>query len=118
MGNQQKVLLARWLRLRADRSHGGQPDRGNRSAFKAWPIHSIIRDAALGGTTFLICSSDTEELVEVCDRIIVMFGKIVAERAGEDLDRDEIDTLCLHRKPERKPAERGVLEGISLRIAE
>jgi ribose transport system ATP-binding protein len=94
-GNQQKVLLARWLRLQPAVLLANEPTQGvdipSRRA-----VHDVIRHAAEEGTAFLICTTDTEELVELCDRVLVMRdGRIVAELAGGELTPHKIDTLCM-----------------------
>jgi ABC-type sugar transport system ATPase subunit len=81
-GNQQKVLiasrLARVLRLAVLHEPTRGVDIGSRSA-----IHRIIRRTAAGGAAVLVISSDVEEVVELCDRVLVMRdGTIAAELSG------------------------------------
>jgi ribose transport system ATP-binding protein len=83
-GNQQKVLiasrLARMPRLAVLHEPTRGVDIGSRSA-----IHHIIRRAAADGAAVLVVSSDVEEVVELCDRVLVMRdGTIAAELSGTD----------------------------------
>ncbi|WP_211283977.1 sugar ABC transporter ATP-binding protein [Phycicoccus duodecadis] len=92
-GNQQKVLIARWLTrsqrvLILDELSRGV-DIGARGE-----IHAIIRDLARQGTGVLAISSDNEELVALCDRVVVMSrGRVVGELAGDDLTEDRLTEL-------------------------
>ncbi len=81
-GNQQKVLLARWL------AHGSrvlvleEPTRGVDIATKA-EIYRIIRQLADGGVAVLVISSDLEEVALVADRVLVLRdGWLAAELRG------------------------------------
>jgi ABC-type sugar transport system ATPase subunit len=81
-GNQQKVLiasrLARMPRLAVLHEPTRGVDIGSRSA-----IHRIIRRTAADGAAVLVISSDVEEVVELCDRVLVMRdGTIAAELSG------------------------------------
>lgn len=94
-GNQQKVLLGRWLRLSPTVLLADDPtqaiDVPTRQA-----VHALIREAAASGTSFLICSADADELAELCHRVLIMrHGHVVAELSGSRLTRDEIDALSL-----------------------
>lgn len=70
-GNQQKVLLARWLALEPDLLILDEPTRGVDVGAKL-EIQSIIRDYVNKGGSVLLISSEFEELVEGADSIIVM----------------------------------------------
>jgi ribose transport system ATP-binding protein len=70
-GNQQKVLLARWLIRDVDILLLDEPTRGVDVGAKA-DIHREVTDLAKSGRAVIIVSSDLEELVEVCDRILVL----------------------------------------------
>ena len=60
-------------------------------------IHERITAAAAEGTAVLICSTDTAELVRLCDRVLVLQrGRIGAELRGGDISDERIDRLCLH----------------------
>ncbi|HEY8446789.1 MAG TPA: sugar ABC transporter ATP-binding protein [Thermomicrobiales bacterium] len=89
-GNQQKVLLARWLCLNPKLLLLDEPTRGIDVGAKA-EIQKLIDDLADAGLGVLMISSEIEELLEGSDRITVMRdGKTVAE-----FERDEIDQRAL-----------------------
>ncbi|WP_442810576.1 sugar ABC transporter ATP-binding protein [Streptomyces sp. Wh19] len=76
-GNQQKVLLARWLCLEPKVLLLDEPTRGIDVGAKA-EVQSLIDDLAREGLAVLLISSDTEELIEGADRIVVLRGGSVA----------------------------------------
>ena len=89
-GNQQKVVLARWL------LHGcrvlllDEPTRGVDIATKA-EIYRIIGKLAKSGLGVLVVSSELEELAHICTRVLVMRdGEIVAEVDGKDATEREL----------------------------
>ena len=89
-GNQQKVVLARWLRTDPHVLLLDEPTAGVDVGAKV-SIYSLIRDAARRGTAVAVCSSDTAELAELCDRVIVLdAGRAVCELRGSDLTEEAI----------------------------
>ena len=83
-GNQQKVVLARWLLHECRVLLLDEPTRGVDVATKA-EIYRIIGDLASSGLGVLVVSSELEELAHICTRILVMReGEIVAEVDGKD----------------------------------
>jgi ribose transport system ATP-binding protein len=81
-GNQQKVVVGRWLARNPKILVFCEPTRGVDVAAKA-AIYRIIRDLALRGRGILLVSSDLPELIGVSDRIVVMRGgRIVGECPG------------------------------------
>jgi ribose transport system ATP-binding protein len=94
-GNQQKVLLARWLRALPRVLLIDEPTQGvDVGAVEL--IYQVIRDAANGGTAFVVSSSNSDELVALCTRVLVLNrGHIVAELAGDSLTSQAIDHACL-----------------------
>ena len=90
-GNQQKVLLARWLRTRPRILILDEPTQGVDVRTKP-EIYALLRRAAREGTAVLVCSTDGEELVEVTDRVIVLAGGTVrAELTGAALTLDRLN---------------------------
>jgi ABC-type sugar transport system ATPase subunit len=84
-GNQQKLVLGKWLRNDPDLLLMDEPTQGVDVGAKAL-IHQLIVDAAATGTGVLVCSSDAEELVEICDRVLVLReGRIEVELKGHDV---------------------------------
>ena len=95
-GNQQKVVMAKWLRLNPRVLLLDEPTQGVDVHSKA-VLHNLAREAASNGAAVIIASSDDEELVDICDRILILRdGAIAGElnQAGISLDaisRMEID---------------------------
>ena len=78
-GNQQKVVLAKWLRTEPRVLLLDEPTQGVDVGAKA-TIYEQIVAAARAGAGVLLCSSDTEELVLLCDRVLVLEGgRVVTE---------------------------------------
>ena len=89
-GNQQKVVLARWLLHECRVLLLDEPTRGVDIATKA-EIYRIISDLATSGLGVLVVSSELEELVGICTRILVMRdGEIVAEVDGKEATEHEL----------------------------
>jgi ribose transport system ATP-binding protein len=89
-GNQQKVLLARWLAMRPKVLLLDEPTRGIDVGAKA-EVQALIDELAGNGLGVLLISSDLEELVEGADRILVLRdGAVVAELDGDDVTEDGI----------------------------
>ncbi len=89
-GNQQKVLIGKWLLLHprvlvlGDPTYGVDP--GAREA-----IFAAIKDAAAHGICVLFFSTEPEQLVRVCDRVLILGdGAITKELSGSSLKLDEI----------------------------
>jgi ribose transport system ATP-binding protein len=83
-GNQQKVVLARWLLHQCRVLLLDEPTRGVDIATKA-EIYRIISELAASGLGVLVVSSELEELAHICTRVLVMReGEIVAELDGKD----------------------------------
>jgi ribose transport system ATP-binding protein len=94
-GNQQKVVIAKWLRLEPRVLLLDEPTQGVDIGAKAM-IHRLIRQAADEGAAVVIASSDDEEVCEICDRaLIVRDGSLAAELTHEQMTIDEIGRLQL-----------------------
>lgn len=70
-GNQQKVLISRWLMATKDVLIMDEPTRGVDVATKA-DIYKIMNDLAASGMAIIMVSSEMPELINMCDRIVVM----------------------------------------------
>jgi galactofuranose transport system ATP-binding protein len=89
-GNQQKVMLARWLCTQPDLLILDEPTRGIDVGAKR-DIQAIIRRLADEGLGVLVVSSEVEELVADTDRVVVMRdGRSVEELTGEEIEEDQI----------------------------
>jgi len=95
-GNQQKVLLARWLCMNPRLLILDEPTRGIDVGAKA-EIQSLIEELARDGLGVLMISSELDELVEGCDRITVLRdGVTVAELAGDGVTADAVLQAMAH----------------------
>jgi ribose transport system ATP-binding protein len=89
-GNQQKVVLARWLLRECRVLLLDEPTRGVDVATKA-ELYRLICDLAKSGLGVLVVSSELQELVGICSRILVMReGQIVAEVEGKAATEQEL----------------------------
>ncbi|WP_046732999.1 sugar ABC transporter ATP-binding protein [Streptomyces humi] len=89
-GNQQKVLLARWLALHPKVLLLDEPTRGIDVGAKA-EVQTLIDELADDGLAVLLISSDTEELIEGSDRVVVLKdGAVVRELTGDAVTEDEL----------------------------
>lgn len=93
-GNQQKVLLARWLLTEPDILLLDEPTRGVDVGAK-YEIYSIIADLARQGKSIVMISSEMPELLGMSDRIMVMCeGRLSGVIAGADATEEEIMRLA------------------------
>jgi len=91
-GNQQKVVLAKWLARRPTVLILDEPVQGVDVGAKS-DIFDMLRNAAAQGTALLVIDSDFANLVELCDRVVALRnGKIVAEMAGNDLTHSKVSS--------------------------
>jgi ribose transport system ATP-binding protein len=89
-GNQQKVLLARWLALHPKVLLLDEPTRGIDVGAKA-EVQALVDELADEGLAVLLISSDTEELIEGSDRVVVLKdGVVVGELTGDAVTEDAL----------------------------
>jgi len=89
-GNQQKVLLGRWLERRSHALLLVEPTRGVDVGARQ-EIYRSIRALSAQGVGVLIPTSDYEEVVQVADRVAVMArGRIVARLAGDEITTEAL----------------------------
>lgn len=94
-GNQQKVVLARVLRLAPKVLLLDEPTQGVDVGARA-KIYERIAEAARGGAAIVLCSSTDEELANECDRVMVLrAGRVAAALSGAELTEDAITAECL-----------------------
>ncbi len=93
-GNQQKVVLARWLRHGAEVFLFDEPTHGVDVGGKG-EIYAIMQRLAAQGKAVVFISSEFSELVEVCDRVLVMReGAVVGELVDDAVTEPAILHLC------------------------
>ncbi|GAA3755664.1 sugar ABC transporter ATP-binding protein [Microbacterium kribbense] len=97
-GNQQKVVLARWMQRRPRLLLLDEPTQGVDVMSRA-DIYDSIRRAAAAGCAVIVASSDLAEIHALCDRTLVLSrGKISDEVAAGTLDVDALTSLVLREK--------------------
>ena len=97
-GNQQKVVLAKWLTLQPELLILDEPTRGIDIGAK-YEIYTLIHQLVAAGAGILFISSEIDELTGMCDRILVMSqGKITAQFKEDQFDRSAILAAALHAK--------------------
>ena len=93
-GNQQKVIIGRWLLTKPEVLLLDEPTRGIDVGAK-YEIYQLIIDLAKEGKGVIMVSSEMPELLGVCDRILVMSGGILAgEVDAKNTSQEEILTLA------------------------
>jgi len=106
-GNQQKVLLARWLCMNPRLLILDEPTRGIDVGAKA-EILNMIRELAGHGLGVLMISSELEEIVEAASRIFVLRdGRTVAELKGEAANEQSVMAAMAHGHEDRREATHG-----------
>ena len=93
-GNQQKVIIGRWLLTDPEVLLLDEPTRGIDVGAK-YEIYQLILDLANRGKTVLVVSSEMPELLGICDRILVMSGgRLAGEVDASNTTQEEIMTLA------------------------
>lgn len=94
-GNQQKVMMAKWLNTAPRLLIVDEPTRGIDIGAKA-EVHQILHELAAAGVAILIISSDLPEVLSLADRIIVMReGRIAGEFLGEVATEENVMHLAV-----------------------
>ena len=89
-GNQQKVVFGKWVGLSPRVAILDEPTRGVDVGAKE-EIYELIDELARSGMAVLVISSEMEELVRLCDRILSVYeGRIVAELTGDDITPERV----------------------------
>jgi len=103
-GNQQKVVLAKWLGRKPGLLIVDEPTRGIDVGTKA-EVHQLLVDLARGGVAVLMISSELPEVLGVSDRILVMReGELVAEFSRADASAESIMSAAMGQQ---EPADHG-----------
>jgi ribose transport system ATP-binding protein len=94
-GNQQKVVVGKWLNADPKVIILDEPSRGIDVNAKQ-QIFQIIWDQSRRGIASVVVSSELEELLEVCHRIIIMrLGRFIGEVRPEDVTIEQLYSLCM-----------------------
>lgn len=95
-GNQQKVLLARWDMAGARILILDEPTAGVDVSAKS-EIHKRLREWAAAGAALLVISSETDEVLDVADRILVFHaGSLVLDGPRKEISREQLMAAMLH----------------------
>jgi ribose transport system ATP-binding protein len=95
-GNQQKVLLAKWLQIEPQVLLLHEPTQGVDIGARE-SIFTLLRAEASKGTTILCASSDHDQLAAICDRVLVFGrGRIASELTGAEVDKARIAEQALN----------------------
>lgn len=93
-GNQQKVILGRWLLTNPEVLLLDEPTRGIDVGAK-YEIYQLIIDLANKGKAVVVVSSEMPELLGICDRILVMSGgRLAGEVTAEEATQEQIMTFA------------------------
>ncbi|CAL9347652.1 MULTISPECIES: sugar ABC transporter ATP-binding protein [unclassified Streptomyces] len=110
-GNQQKVLLARWLAMNPKVLLLDEPTRGIDVGAKA-EVQRLVDELAADGLGVLLISSDLEELIEGSDRVVVLKdGAVVGELTGDEVTEDKLMRTIAGHAPDRDAVEGAAADG-------
>jgi len=94
-GNQQKVVIARWLRMEPKVLILDEPTQGVDIGAKT-EIQRLVAEAAQQGMAVLVVSSDSGELARLCSRVLVLRGGVIADELhGDRLHTDAVTAATL-----------------------
>lgn len=101
-GNQQKVVMAKFARLRPSVFIVDEPTQGVDLMGKR-EIATVLRELAAGGCSIVLASTDFDEISALCNRVAVMDrGRLLGVYAGGELDEHDIATMSLTSEETRK----------------
>jgi ribose transport system ATP-binding protein len=102
-GNAQKVLMAKWLRLRPRLILLEEPTQGVDVGARR-QIEEIVLAAAGEGASVLISSADADQLAELCHRVLVMAGgRVIRTLSGEGISKRAIAEACFGVPADNEP---------------
>ena len=94
-GNQQKVVLAKWMNTNPTVAILDEPTRGVDVGAKE-EIYEVIESLARDGLAVIVISSDLEELIRLSDRVLALYeGDVVAELSGDDITAEAVGRAFL-----------------------
>lgn len=95
-GNQQKVIIGRWVAADAKVFLFDEPTRGIDIGAKS-EIYNLIEKLAQEGKAIVVVSSEMPEIIRISDRVLVMReGKIAAELKGDDINEENIAQYAIN----------------------
>jgi ribose transport system ATP-binding protein/rhamnose transport system ATP-binding protein len=108
-GNQQKVLISRWVRVCTSVLILDEPTRGVDVGAKA-EIYRVMRQLTARGLGILMISSELQEVIGMADRVLVMReGRISGEVSGAALSEQEIMRLATNSEAQRQGGDHAVV---------
>lgn len=94
-GNQQKVLLAKWIQENPKLLILHEPTQGIDIGARQQVYKLIENTVTSTQTSVICCSSSYEELEQICDRVLIMVqGQIIKELVGSEITKENITKLC------------------------
>ena len=94
-GNQQKVLLAKWMQTEPRLLMLDEPTQGVDVGARQH-LFAAVAEAAARGVAVVVASTDYEQLAQICDRVLIFArGAVVAELTGDAISKAGIAELCL-----------------------
>lgn len=97
-GNQQKVVLGKWLNRKPKILLLSDPAKGIDIEAKR-QLYDVIKELASEGVSVILYASDNRELVAICDRVYVMFeGKVIEELENEQICSEDLTAHSLNNK--------------------
>ena len=95
-GNQQKVVVGKWLSLSPAVLLLNDPTKGVDVGTRE-NIYAIIAELTRAGTSVVLYASDNEELIDNCDRVLIVFeGTIVTEMSGDEINEEKLVVSSLN----------------------
>jgi len=89
-GNQQKIVIGKWLAMRPSVLIVDEPTRGIDVGSKA-EIHNLLRELAKQGYAGIVISSEMPEVLHVSDRIIAMYhGRVMRNFSADNVTEDSL----------------------------
>jgi ribose transport system ATP-binding protein len=100
-GNQQKVVIAKWLMTEPRIILLSDPTRGIDVGTKQ-ELYRLLRELADGGAAILLYSTDYDELIGCCDRVAILYdGRVVRELEGDEITETNLVAGSLNIAPDK-----------------
>jgi ribose transport system ATP-binding protein len=111
-GNQQKVVIGKWLMTRPRIILLNDPTRGIDVGTKQ-ELYQLLRRLADGGAAILFYSTDYDELIGCCDRVLVLYGgSVVRSLAGSELNERNLISSALNLPSSMAGAQTTLIPGV------